>query len=234
MRTPHRFTLIELLVVIAIIAILAAMLLPALSKARDKARAIACSGNLKQLGVLIALYADANEDYTMYSDKYGTACWTLCFEKSQPRNGVAMCPVGAAIYQPSSSATWSRVAQNGEVVYNNYVFNSQSYGRKLTTLKKAASAQSMLADSAGAVFETTYVQYFQNANGRKYDPAHFVWNTIWGCHNKGTNMLWLDGHVSCKPIIEINFEYEAYKAKYFYYWAGEKVRQDSNVRLFKD
>jgi len=62
MNRRQRFTLIELLVVIAIIAILAAMLLPALSAARERARSANCMSKLKQIGLAEFMYSSDNHD----------------------------------------------------------------------------------------------------------------------------------------------------------------------------
>jgi prepilin-type N-terminal cleavage/methylation domain-containing protein len=67
------FTLIELLVVIAIIGILASLLLPALTKAKERSKAVTCLSNLRQLGYATALYAGDNDDALPWSNRLWVA-----------------------------------------------------------------------------------------------------------------------------------------------------------------
>ena len=79
LRRGHGFTLIEMLVVIAIISILASMLAPSLQRARNKALEMSCANNLRQIGMMMRLYADDNNNCIMrYNGNFNKpfpSCW---------------------------------------------------------------------------------------------------------------------------------------------------------------
>ena len=197
----YRFTLIELLVVIAIIAILAAMLLPALNSVREQGRSISCTGNLKTISQASAIY---HADYKFYMDLYTHGfsssdgpVWEktiflaakvitdanseLPTRITSTRRGSLVCP---SLKWPAYS---ERDEANAAVVYS-YQYNNtfaKNYGKGIDKMKRPSIA--IMFGESDVGYPALYVII-------KEEPGLLKNRHFRNRHGKHANISFADGH----------------------------------------
>ena len=218
----RRFTLIELLVVIAIIAILAAMLLPALSAARERARAADCSSKLKSLILYANMYADENNDF-YFSFKVDNAYW--CLSGSHPfgafmgnkwvRSGVFSANQSGGPFDcPSNDAGRNTPTNYADYGYNAHLNSYAKPGSYIALPRTAADNPTELLIFADALLKGSDLgannyNWATSWGGNGTPKGDYKGQGMWFGHSKLANVAFSDGHVESKS-------YESMDDKYFY------------------
>ncbi len=199
------FTLIELLVVIAIIAILAAMLLPALSAARERARSANCVNKLKQIGLAEFMYAGDNQDYMfnwvrdadgcMYS--FGTTCGKpqmpqILMEggylSSTPSTTTASSERERYWKCPSDTSTYTGLETSYNSIYFNAIAAVKHFGGYSDYHDRLPRTRSGSDNPGNAIYMDA--SKFKSVAGTADN------------HPQQMNILYLGGHIGSKVIVE--------------------------------